>query len=430
MKGNNFQLILLIIFIVGAVFGILVFAGLVPFGQPAKTGPVGTVVLWGTVKQSSLGRALADFGHISTNVNLKYVEKNPLTFDHDLLEALASGVGPDLFILPDDLILHYKDKIALIPYASYSEATFKNTFAGAGEIYLSSKGILALPLSVDPLIMYYNRTVLDANNITNPPAYWDDLQNIVPLVTKKDISGKIINSGVALGQFTNIEHAKDIISTLFMQAGSTIVQEKGGFLNSTLSALSNSANPGTILSFYTQFADPLSPFYSWNRSLPNSKDSFSANNLTFYFGFASELPYLTNKNPNLNFYITSIPQIKNSSLKVTFGKTQGIAVSTFSKNKASAFSVAGLLASGDFAKQFSDSLLVAPARRDLLAVKPTDAYFPIFYSSALYAKSWLDPSAVDTDSIFSGMVDNVLSNTLPAKEAVLDASAKLDLLLH
>lgn len=433
MKGNNFQLIVLIIFIVLAVFGILVFAGLIPIGQIKQAGPTGTVVMWGTVKTTAISNALTDFARTNTTVNLKYVEKDPVTFDHDLLEALATGTGPDLFILPDDLILHYQDKISPIPYAAYPEANFKNTFAAAGEIYLSSKGILALPLSIDPLVMYYNRSVLDANNIATPPAYWDDLQNMVPTITQKDSTGQIQSSAVALGGFANIDHAKYIISTLFMQAGSSITEAAGGSFVSTLDTLSTTAgyaDPGSVISFYTQFADPLSPYYSWNSALPDALDAFSANTLAFYFGYASELSTITSKNPNLNFYIAPIPQIKNAGTKATFGKTQGIAVSAFSKNQAAAFAVAGLLASGDFAKQFSDALLVAPARRDLLASKPTDAYFPIFYSSALFARSWLDPSSADTDTIFSNMVDNVLSNNLSPNDAVKDASAKLGLLLE
>ena len=72
---------------------------------------------------------------------------------------------------------------------------------------------------------------------------------------------------------------------------------------------------------------------------------------------------------------------------------------------------------------------MAPARRDLLAIKPADQYSPIFYSSALYAHSWLDPSPADTDNIFGGMVNNVLSGNMSAMDAIKDANAKLSLLL-
>jgi ABC-type glycerol-3-phosphate transport system substrate-binding protein len=107
----------------------------------------------------------------------------------------------------------------------------------------------------------------------------------------------------------------------------------------------------------------------------------------------------------------------------------GIAISAFSKNLNTAFTAASLMATGDFAAKFAAALGVAPVRRDLLAIKPADAFTPIFYNSALYGKSWLDPSPNDTNNIFSGMINNVLSGNLSADDAIKDASTKLGLLL-
>ncbi len=87
------------------------------------------------------------------------------------------------------------------------------------------------------------------------------------------------------------------------------------------------------------------------------------------------------------------------------------------------------MATGDFATKFALATGTAPARRDLLKVKPADAYSPIFYDSALFAKSWLDPSSKSTDAIFRNMVDGVLSGNMSVENAIADASAKLDLLL-
>lgn len=426
---KNFQMIMLIVFVVGAVVGILVFSGLIPLGQP-KNVAVGSVVLWGTIPRSLLADSLDKFSAENQTFTLKYVEKNPASFDKELLEALAKGEGPDMFILPDNLIFHYKDKILTIPYVSYPVATFRNDFAGIGEMYLNSKGVLALPLAIDPMIMYYNRSMFDANSITNPPATWSDVQTLAPILTKKDPAGKILKSGIGLGQFSNIDNAKDIISTMFMQAGSPIVTLKDDIASVDLNSNSTSIDLGSILSFYTSFADPLNPMYSWNKSLPKSQDNFGTDNLGIYFGYASELSTLTTKNPNLNFYIAPMPQIKNSNFALTFGHSYAIAISSATKNPTTAYTATGLLASGEFAQKFSNALLIAPARRSWLAVKPTDAYFPIVYNSALYARSWLDPSPLDTNGIFQRMVENVLSNNMSATDAVSDASSKLGLLLQ
>ncbi len=428
MKGN-FQIITLIVFIVAAVLGVLVFSGAIPLGSSSSTNVQGTVVLWGTVKSSIVAPLLEDFNRVNTTFIVKYVEKSADTFDNDLLEALAAGAGPDMFFITDDLIYKYSNKIYTIPYTSFPLNTFKTSFVGAGEVFLTSKGVLAFPVAVDPLMMYYNRSILDANRVAYPPAYWDEFNTLVPLLTKKDDKGILTKSAVAMGQFANVLHAKDILATLFMQAGSSIVAEKNGSFVSTLASNNGGPDLSPVLQFYTDFADPSKTVYSWNRSFANSQDAFSKEDLAFYFGFASELQSLVNKNPNENFLVASMPQIRNSNFKLTAGRTMGLAISSFSKNFTTAFTAAGLLSSGDFASKLATSLGIAPVRRSLLATMPTDAYLPTFYTSAFFAKSWFDPSPKDTNDIFQGMVEKVLSGSMTVTQAISDAGSKLGLLL-
>ena len=427
MKGN-FQIIILVVFIAAAIFGVLVFAGVIPLGG-GRAGSLGTVVLWGTAPVQSLVKPLEDFNRANPTFTVKYEQKSLDTFNQDLLEALASGTGPDMFFLSDDLVFNYANKIFAIPYTSYSLTTFKNVFAGAGEVFLNSKGILAFPMSIDPLVMYYNRGMFDASGVVYPPATWNDLADIAPIITKKDDSNKIIKSAVALGHYANVIHAKDILTALFMQAGNPIILEKDGVFNSALGSSIGNYNLNSILKFYTDFADPGNAVYSWNKSFPNSNDVFSKEDLAIYFGYASELQSLVNKNPNENFFVAGIPQIKNAKFNSTGARVTGIAISSASKNLITAFTAANLLATSDFAVKFATAIGAMPARRDLLAIKPQDAYSPIFYSSALYAKSWLDPSPKDTDSIFSNMVNAVISGNLSVEDAIRDANSKMDLLL-
>lgn len=427
---KNFQIIFLGIFIAAAIFGILVFSGAIPLGGKGDTpGALGTVVLWGTFPSDTILKPMEDFSKANPTFTVKYVQKSSDTFDSDLLEALSTDTGPDMFFLPDNLALHYANKIFAIPYASYPVDTFKNTFAGAGEVFLTSKGILAFPMSIDPLVMYYNRNILDANNIVYPPATWNDFTDMISILTKKDNSNKIVKSMVALGQFSNVTNAKDIIISLFMQTGNPIVTEKQGNFIPTLDSQITTSDLPPVLKFYTDFADPNSPLYSWNRSFANSNDAFSREDLAFYFGFASEFPSLVNKNPNQNFFVTGVPQIKGANFKATASRVTGIAVTSSSKNVNTAFTAANLLATSDFASKLAFALSVAPARRDLLAVKLTDSYSPVFYSSALYAKSWLDPSPKDTNNIFSGMINGVLSGNFSTENAIRDGNTKMQLLL-
>ncbi len=431
---KSFQIIVVAVFIACALFAVLVFSGTIKIGkQDAKPGSLGSVSVWGTVGGEVVNKVIEDFNNNNTNLfTIQYSQKSPDTFNDELLEALASGKGPDLFLLPDYLGYRYANKIYSIPYSSYPIANFKNNFVGAGEVFLNSKGVLALPLTVDPMVMYYNRTILDANNIIYPPAYWDDFSSLVSTITKKDDSKQIVKSAVALGQFSNITNAKEILVSLFMQTGNNIINENNNVYFSSLNQTFNESTAkilGSVLSFYTSFSDPLKETYSWNRSLPASKDYFSSEHLAFYFGFASELQSLVDKNPNQNFQIAAMPQIKNSNSKVTSAHVVGIAISSSSKNLNTAVTAAITLATGEFAEKFAIASNIPPARRDLLVSKPNDTYAPLFYASALYAKSWLDPDREGTNLIFKNMIEGVLSNSLPPEEAIADADGKLNLLL-
>ena len=424
----NFQLILIIIFIAAAIVGILVFSGAIPLGG-SKEGSQGTVVMWGTVPAASFVGALEEFNDANPSFVVKYEEKSPASFDVELLEALASGTGPDMFFLTNDLVYHYANKIYPIPYASFPISTFKTTYAGAGEVFLSGSGVMAFPMTIDPLVMYYNRSLLDAEGIVYPPKNWEELVELVPKLTKKDDANKISQSTVALGHSSNVRHYKDILAALFMQAGNPIVREEAGKFETTLGDAVGNYNVPSILEFYTSFADPNHPAYSWNKSFPSSDNAFSSEDLAFYFGFASEFQSFVNRNPNQNFFVAPLPQIKGSKTEVTDARVTGLAISRFSKNFNTAVTAASLLASSDFALKFAAAENLAPARRDYLALKPEDAFSPIFYDSALIAKAWIDPSPKDTDSIWAGMINSVLSNAMSVDNAVKDASAKLRLLL-
>ena len=110
MKGN-FQIIIIVVFIALAIFGVLVFSGAIPIGKNTSPGGQGTIVLWGSVPSGTMAPLLEEFNTANQSFVVKYVEKSSDTFDQDLLEALASGTGPDMVLLPDNLAFHYANKL-------------------------------------------------------------------------------------------------------------------------------------------------------------------------------------------------------------------------------------------------------------------------------------------------------------------------------
>ncbi len=427
MDMTKFQMILMGVFAVFIVVGVIIFAAYKGSSKSAVN-----IVIWGTIPQTSFEKILESTSlHLSKEYNVQYVEKTEENFDTDFIESLASGDGPDIFLLPSSKIIKHRNKIYAIPYNVFTQRQFMDSFIEGSEIYMAPEGVLALPVTVDPLVMYWNRQIFTDTKITEPPKYWDEFYNLANLISQKDGALNILRSAVAFGEFSNISHAKEIVLNLAMQAGTPVTVWNG---DKVQSVFADSFNKPTVpaeaaVNFYTEFGNPSKPSYSWNRSLPNSTDYFLGGDLALYFGFASEIGTLQLKNPNLDFDVAAVPVSRDGGTNVSFANFDALAITKSSKNTNAAYAVISILSGVDGAKAFSETLNLPPARRDLLSQKPTDAYESVFYDSAIRSKAWLDPSPTDTDTVFQTMIESIESGKARTDEAVSRANKELSDLL-
>lgn len=424
---SKFQTIfigVLVLIILGAV---LVFS----FSK-SNTSTTHPLTLWGTVDDTTFNNFIQQIREkTAKQFEITYVEKSPAKFEQDFIEALASGGGPDLVLLPHDLILKHKDKLLQIPFKSYPERTFKDTFLDEGELFLTSTSVIGLPFSINPLVMYFNPDMLSAASISSAPRFWDEFPNLVEKITKKDNALNISKSAIALGEFSNVYHAKEILSALLMQAGNPIVTMSEGKPLAVIGEQFNYTIPPAeaAVNFFSQFSNPAEPLYSWNRSRVLSRDAFTSEDLAVYFGFASELPFLRQKNPNLNFDVITLPQARGSDKRITYGALQALAIVRTTKYSADALHTIIDLTSAQNNAIWSSSANLPPVRRDLLAGKPSSAAGSVFYTSALWSRGWLDPNPAETQKIFQTMIDSISSGRALTSEAVARAQQELGLLI-
>jgi ABC-type glycerol-3-phosphate transport system substrate-binding protein len=422
---SKFQLILTGLFALFIIGGVIAFAAF----RANKDSDATKTVLWGTVESKTINKLLADARITNKKeINVDYVKKNIITFEQDLVEALAKGAGPDMILLPHDLILSQSDKAYIIPYKSFSERLFKDTFIQGSELFLSPGGVIGLPFSVDPIVMYWNRDIFVSEGLPKPPKTWDEFFSLSDKLTKRDVNGNITQSIVALGDFRNVLHAKEILTTLTIQSGDPIIiLDKAGRMRSVLGdRFGTSLVPAEeALRFFTEFANPSKTTYSWNRSLPDSLTAFLGGKLAVYFGYASEISSIRDKNPNLNFDVATLPQIKDSRVPATYGDMQALVILKSSPNITASYIAVTTLVSDQLALNWSKASGLPPTKISLLLDKPTDAYKSVFYNSAIITKAWFDPSPRETSKIFSDMVDNVTSGKLRLSDAVREASASI-----
>ncbi len=427
---SNFRIILTVVFAAFIVIGVIMFS---LFRGNSGGAQLEQITVWGNIPESIFSKYLESVNSSKdAKVLVNYVEKEINSFDRDFIEALASGVGPDAILLSQDQILRYKNKLYPIPYSSIPERSFKDTFIQEAELYLFSDGIIALPLSIDPLVMYWNRDMFTDALLVQPPSYWDEFFSLIGKITKVDGNLNVLRSATALGEFKNIANAKEILSLLIFQAGNPIVKIGDQGLESVLSKNAGFNIPPTeaAIRFYTEFSNPSKASYSWNRSLPLSTLNFLSEDLAIYFGFASELDGIKLKNPNLNFDVAVVPQRREAKTKITFGKMQGFALVKSSKKLASAYATISLLTSKDNISEWSKISGLPPVRRDLLSVGSVDPIGSIFYASAIISRAWLDPNREETKNILQNMVESAISGKLRLSESVRQADEEIQSFLN
>ncbi len=422
-KLTSFQIVVL------CIFGFGVFAGLASlalFKNTSSSQTTPTITVWGVLPEVVMNDYVAQVNTANrTQYIVNYIQKEQPLIEQELVEELALGKGPDAILIPQEMLLTFENKLVTIPFTSISSRDYRNTFIEQAELYLRPEGAVGIPFAIDPMVMYWNRDIFTNAGIATYPKTWDDFIPLIKKVNQKDTNLNIRRSAIALGEFSNVVNARDIFSLILLQAGNPIVSNK----QSTLGG-QNYEITGNALKFFTGFSNPSSPAYSWNRSMPVSKNFFIAGNLATYFGYASEVNDLRDKNPNLNFDIAPIPQPSNVKNRVDYGRMYGFSIVKSTKDPAGALNTILALTGANSLSRLVDITYLPPVRRDLIAQGNKDPYLSIFYDAALIAKGWLDPSPYETARIFQEFVESVTSGREIADSAINQVDNELNRLLR
>ena len=177
--------------------------------------------------------------------------------------------------------------------------------------------------------MYWNKDLFSSAGISQPPQNWEDFSEDVKIFTEKNEAGNITQAGAALGELNNIKNGKDILSMLIIQAGNPIIKEdSNGNFKAALDEkdISNKEPAVSAIKFFNDFSNPNKTVYSWNKALPKADTMFAKGALAMYFGYASEMSEIKDKNPHLNFDLAEVPQIKGDKSKTSFAKIYALAI--------------------------------------------------------------------------------------------------------
>ncbi len=442
---QNFQYIVMGVFGIFIFLAVLLFSGAIKLpGDTPSTPPLTNkaLMIWGTLPREAVTDVISDFAQ-TNQMTLNYQEKNVESIDREISEAIAAQQGPDIVLAPHELLIKHESKFAHIPYTTFPDRSYRDLYIDESRLFLYPDGILAFPVLIDPMIFYFNRVSYNNVALLDPPKTWQEVSNNVLKLNRKTGTETILESGLPIGIFSNVRHAKDIIALLLLQTGNPIVStpmDTNATTTEYTSTLLDPA-PGTnvpalsyVIQFFTQFTDPLKNSYSWNRAMPEALDAFASEQAAQYIGFGSEIPQIAQINPTINFDVATIPQAEGLRSKKTFGRMYGLAVVKASREQFAAFQTVLLMKDSDFSGKLLNSTQalypIAPVRKDLLTTVPPTKWGPIVYGSAIIATAWLDVNYVDTNAIFANLITQVNRNTSDIQNAMDEAHALMNDLLH
>ncbi len=425
--------ILLMIFVLGSGFGCKISSQAVQ----DQMKPI-TLTYWRVYDgPDDFAQIIDNYHQLHPYITINYRKLRYSEYETELLNAFAEDRGPDILSINNTWIKKYESKLAPLPEQismvypvtkgtiqktvvpeirtskSLTLKELKDNFADvvSSDVVINNQ-IYGLPLSVDTLAMYYNRDLFNNAGLTDVPQYWNrDFQQTVKKLTKQDLKGNLIQSGVALGGSKNIERFSDILSVLMIQNGAVMLDNNQVLFHSVpANSKDPNYNPGlAALRFYMDFANPAKEVYSWNNNLTGSLESFTSGQLAIMFGYAYHLPLIKAQSPKLNFGIAKLPQIEGAFNGTNFANYWVEAVSKKSTHINESWDFIQFMTSADQAKNYLQKTQKPAALRSLIKTQREDQTIGVFADQVLTSKSWYKGYNVQAAEAAMGeMVDNAL----------------------
>ena len=402
---------------------ILVFIGVLPGGKRGEEKI--NISVWVLDEDTKIwDPILIRFENSYPDINATLEEIAPGNYENELLNALAAGRGPDVFMFNSKWLIEHGDKIAPAPSNKMTAETFSGFFPQVAEQDFVSEGrIYAMPLFVDTLALLYNRDIFDAKGVVFAPGTWKEFEEAVAKLRTFE-NGKMGDKAAAIGGTSaSVSNAVDLVGLLMLQNGSTIVNE-----SFTRADFGREGEAGLLQ--YTKFADPQSPLYTWDDSLGLSNEVFANGEVAMAFAYPSDVREIKDSNPFLDFEVSKMPQLDKSN-PVNFANYWGLAVRSGSSNLSAAWDFT-IFASTD--KASAENYIIetghAPALRFSINNYLNNPDIGVFAGQALTARSWPQADDDQVDTIFNDMIKDVISDGVTVEAAISSARSALTELIR
>ena len=432
--------------------------------------------VWGFGDDSeTYSKFINEYKEINPHVGeIKYKKLTVETYKQELLDALAAGNGPDIFLIKNNWLPDFSNKLEPAAQTMISESDVRSNFADViSEDFILEGKVYALPLTMGSLALFYNKDMLNAVGITTPPKNWNEFMDAVKKLTLVDENGNIIRSGAALGTAYNVNRSTDIVTMLMLQNGAQMVDNTKTVANFDQGSILPNGNVSmsgeSALQFYTQFAKLGIPSYTWNSRMHYSIDAFYEGNVAMMINYPWHVATIKSKNQKLNFAVSQLPQLDQTN-PVNYANYWGYAVSknkvaysandtgekktqipnelrvheaweflkfltmknngTIRLENAATKKTADFPVSIDPAVEYAKNTMQPSARRDIIEVQKSDSVLGPFAYGNLIAKSWYQKNPEQIEGILAEMIDSVNKGNANVHDAIVLAVSRISQLMR
>jgi multiple sugar transport system substrate-binding protein len=179
----------------------------------AQSAPEVTWSSWGNTGEVANLKDFTDgYNSMQSDVVAKYIPVPTDGYDDKLLTQLTSGTAPDLFYVGDGQVAGLiQNKVVMdMTELLSSDASQSKPEEFAGDLWgpakLDDGTYYGVPVDCNPLVIWYNKKLLQDAGVTELPAdayeagnwNWDTFQSMLDAVTAKGKSGFVLSSWWAL----------------------------------------------------------------------------------------------------------------------------------------------------------------------------------------------------------------------------------------
>jgi ABC-type glycerol-3-phosphate transport system substrate-binding protein len=303
-RGLIFTLGIVLVVVVLGVLAYLLFFGGGPGSQPAGNGeptaavPQTSLTYWGLWESESTMRPLLDeFEARNPGITVNYQMQSPQDYRERLQAAMNSATPPDVVRFHSTWLPMLVNSLQPAPGSAITVAEIQANFyqAASSAVVLNSQ-VYGAPTTMEGLALFTNDQLLSTVQ-ASIPRDWQELRDTAKLLTQRDQAGNLVQSGVALGTASNVDHWPDIVTLMLLQNGVDL---------RTMSA----EQTREALLFYSYFN---SLDRVWDATLPSSTQAFAAGQVAMILAPSWRAVDIKAANPSLQWQVSPAPQLPGAT---------------------------------------------------------------------------------------------------------------------